>query len=214
MGMPSAAVVHAQRQSLVDYRVRYARPLGLVAPYCDIVERLELAPATARLRGILFRAISDDVKAHGKLDAYREYFDDDYSSIPYYPLSDYLIRIAVAGALVTSPQTLHEGMRAISRTNAKAFAGSLLGRTLIRLLARDPVRLTEQGIAARRQMASYGKWSIVKRAPTEMEVVYKYVWIDSAIAGSAAGMLETQNIKATLETKLTGKFDGSTIIRW
>jgi uncharacterized protein (TIGR02265 family) len=203
-------------ESLVDFRVRYARPIGLVAPYCDILERLEQAPATARLRGVLFRAIGDEMKAHGQLDRYREYFDDDYSSIPYYPLSDYLVRIAVAGALLTSPQRVNEGMYELSRANARSFAGSLLGRTLIRLLARDPIKLTEQGIAARRQMSSYGRWAIVQRGEREIEVMYEneYVWIESAIAGSAMGTFDAQNIPVTLETHLKDRFNGSTFVKW
>jgi uncharacterized protein (TIGR02265 family) len=214
MNVPS--VIRVERESLVDFRVRYARPLGFVAPYCDIVDRLELAPATARLRGILFRAITEEMVTHGKLERYREFFDDDYSAIPYYPLSDYIVRLAVAGALITTPQTLHEGMYELSRSNAKSFAGSLLGRTLIRLLARDPLKLTEQGIAARRQMSSYGRWSIIQHNPREIEVKYEneYVWIESAVTGSAAGSFEGQGMTVTVETKLTDPFNGSTIVRW
>ena len=46
---------------------------------------------------------------------------------------------------------------------ATTFAGSLLGRTMLRILASDPVRLTEQGLAARRQTFDYGHWEIVRR---------------------------------------------------
>ena len=205
------------RASLVDFHARYAKQLALVAPHCDILERLELAPRTARLRGVLFRAIRDSVQAHGKLDAYRVYFNDEHSAIPYYPLSDYLIRIAVAGAIVKSPQSVHEGMYEVSRDNAKTFAESLLGRTLIRLLARDPVRLAEQSIAGRRQMSSYGRWALVRHGPREVEVVYEqeYTWIESAIAGAAAGTFETlKTFQVTLETKLIDRFNGSTFFRW
>jgi uncharacterized protein (TIGR02265 family) len=203
--------------SALDFHAKYARPLGLVAPYCDIIERLEVAPRTARLRGVLFRAIRDSMAAHGKLDAYRNYFDDEHSAIPYYPLSDYLVRVAVAGALVTSPQTLHEGMYELSRTNAKTVADSLLGRTLIRLLARDPLRLAEQSVAARRQMSSFGRWSLVRHGPTQVEIVQEdeYTWIESALAGAAAGTFQTlTKFAVTLETKLKDPYNGSTFIRW
>jgi uncharacterized protein (TIGR02265 family) len=191
--------------------------LDLVAPHCDIVERLALVPPTARLRGLLFRAIETQVERRGRLDRYRAFFPHDrYSSIPFYSLSEYIHRIAVAGALVASPRTVHEGMYDLSRGNAVAFAESLIGRALIRLLARDPVRLTEQGLAAQRQMASYGRWAIVRRGERVLEMQYQdeYVWIESVMAGSAAGTFESCGIRADLETTLSGRFSGATIVRW
>jgi uncharacterized protein (TIGR02265 family) len=191
--------------------------LDLVAPHCDIVERLALVPPTARLRGLLFRAIETQLDRSGRLQRYRTYFPDDrYASIPFYSLSDYLYRIAVAGALVASPRCVHEGMFDLSRGNATAFADSLIGRTLIRLLARDPVRLTEQGLAAQRQIASYGRWAIVRRGERAIEMQYQdeYVWIESVMAGSAAGTFESCGIRAELETTLSSRFSGCTLVRW
>jgi uncharacterized protein (TIGR02265 family) len=191
--------------------------LELVAPHCDIVERLVLVPPTARLRGVLFRAIETQLQCRGRLEQYRAFFPADrYSSVPFYSLCDYLHRIAVAGALVASPRCVHDGMYDLSRGNAAAFAESLLGRALIRLLARDPVRLTEQGLAAQRQMASYGRWSIVRRGERAIEMHYRdeYVWIESVMAGSAAGTFESCGIRAELETTLSGRFSGCTVVRW
>ena len=202
--------------SFTDFRTRHARAIALVAAHCDIEERLDLAPPTARLRGVLFGAITTEVKAHGVLDQYRDFFPTDFGAISYHPLSEYLVRIAVAGALIASPERVHAGMYEISLGNAKTFAESLLGRTLIRLLARDPVRLVEQAIAARRQMATYGQWSIERRGPTAIAVHYanEYTWIESAIAGSAAGTFEGQRIKVAIETHMTDRFNGSTFFSW
>jgi uncharacterized protein (TIGR02265 family) len=193
------------------------RALDLVAAHCDIVERLRLVPPTARLRGMLFRSIERQLELRGHLEAYRRYFPRDcYSSIPFYSLHAYMLRIAVAGALAASPERLHEGMYDVSRGNAQAFADSLIGCALIRLLARDPVRLTEQGLAAQRQMASYGRWAIVRRGGREIEMQYRdeYVWIESVMAGSAAGTFESCGIRAELETSLSGRFSGRTVVRW
>ena len=212
----SRAETGAERRSGA-FRALHRAAWELVSPWCDIEERLELIPATARLRGILFRSVVEQVEIHGALPRYRELFPDDrFSSIPFYPLAEYLLRVAVGGALVASPERLHDGMHEISRGNAKAFAGSLLGRVMIRLLARDPVRLTEQGVAARRQMSSYGRWSIVRHDERSIEVVYEeeYAWIESAIAGSAVGTFEARGIAASIETRLKDRFNGSTFIRW
>jgi uncharacterized protein (TIGR02265 family) len=191
--------------------------LDLVAAHCDIVERLSLVPPTARLRGLLFRAIEVELERRERLVAYRAFFPNDhYASIPFYSLREYIQRVAVAGALVASPRSVHEGMYDLSRGNARAFADSLIGRALIRLLARDPVRLTEQGLAAQRQMASYGRWAIVRRSECEIEMQYRdeYVWIESVMAGSAAGTFESCGIRAELATSLSGRFCGRTVVRW
>jgi len=148
---------------------------------------------------------------------YNEYFGGErWSVIRMYPLRDYMIRLAVAGASLQSPQRVHEGMHDIWRTNATTFASSLLGRTMLRLLSNDPVRLTEQALAARRQTYQYGHWEIVRHGPRAIEMVYReeYLWIESAVAGGAVGAFEACGIKANLETKLLSRFDGSTSITW
>jgi hypothetical protein len=83
-------------------------------------------------------------------------------------------------------------------------------------LDRDPVRLTEQGLAARRQSTTYGEWQLVRREPTQIEMIYRaeYMWIESAIAGAATGTFESLQIKPRLETKLTDRYNGSTIVSW
>jgi uncharacterized protein (TIGR02265 family) len=190
--------------------------LELVSPHCDIEDRLKFVPPTARVRGVLFRPIYAQLAKRGLLDVYRTYFPEKVSAVPYYPLTEYLVRLAVAGALVASPPRLHEGMFDISKGNAHEFVDSLLGRALLRLLARDPVRLTEQGLAGRRQMTAYGRWSIVRRGEHKIEMVYEdeYIWIDSAVAGSAVGTFEACGLSPKIATVLIDRFNGSTIIEW
>jgi uncharacterized protein (TIGR02265 family) len=196
---------------------RTSSALELVAPHCDIVERLELVPPSACVRGVYFRNVEAHLERAGRLGVYREIFGAErHSALPYYPLSDYLLRIAVAGALVESPERLHQGMFAIARGNAVAFAQSLLGRALFRLLARDPVRLSEQGLAARRQSNTYGHWAMQRHGPNEIEMLYtdEYQWIDSIIAGAAQGTFDACGVNPTLETRMKSRFNGSTLIRW
>lgn len=194
-----------------------SRALDLVAPYCDIVERLDLVPPSACVRGVYFRNVESQLDRVGRIGPYRELFGESkHSALGYYPLTDYMLRIAVAGAIVESPERVHQGMFAIACNNAAAFAQSLLGRALFRLLARDPVRLSEQGLAARRQSNTYGHWSLARRGANEIEMIYvdEYQWIESVIAGAAQGTFEGCGIKASVETRLDSRFNGSTIIRW
>lgn len=196
---------------------RVKRAVDLVAPYCDLVERLEVVPPSARVRGLYLKSLDPVLQRVGRASLYRQYFEGErWSPIRMYPLRDYMIRLAVAGAALHSPERVHTGMRDVWRTNATTFASSLLGRTMLRFLAHDPVRLTEQGLAARRQTFQYGSWSIVHHGPRSIEMVYReeYIWIESAIAGGAIGAFESCGIQTQLETKLINRFDGSTLITW
>ena len=193
------------------------RAIQVVAPYCDLVDRLQVVPPSARVRGLYLRSLETVTQRAGRGALYREYFGGErWSPIRMYPLRDYMIRLALAGASLYSPERVHEGMHDVWRSNATTFASSLLGRTMLRLLSNDPVRLTEQGLAARRQTYQYGHWEIVRHGPRAIEMVYheEYLWIESAIAGGAVGAFEACGIEANLETKLRDRFDGSTMITW
>lgn len=190
--------------------------LELVAPHCDLVDRLQAVPPAAAVRGIFHHNVEGYLRKVGRLDAFRSYFPNSVSALPFYPLSDYMLRLATAGALVASPARLHDGMREICRDHAASFARSLLGRTLIRLLSNDPARLTEQGLAARRQTHRYGRWSLIRHGPRQLEVVYEdeYVWIESAVAGAAEGTYVGCPFAVHQEHRIRSRFSGSTIHSW
>ncbi len=193
------------------------RAIELVAPYCDIVDRLKVVPPSAQTRGVWIRNVEKQVERHGATAAYRRYFPyDRYGALPHYPLSDFLIRLACAGALVASPERVHDGMFLITKGNAESFMETILGRVMLRVLSRDPVRLLEQGMAARRQSFTYGHWELRRHSEREVEVVHQseYWWIESGVAGAAAGTFEACNIVAQTETKLIDRFNGSTFCRW
>jgi len=194
-----------------------SRAFELVRPHCDIAVRLQAVPPSASLRGLYFRNLETQVERAGRLDVYRSYFPDDHHGrLPYYPLTDYLLRLACAGAVLESPARLHDGMFSIARSYSTTFAESLLGRTLIRLLSRDPVRLSEQGIAAKRQTANYRHWQIVRHEPNVIEMRYEdeFQWIESVMAGAAQGTFDACGIAAKLETSMRSPYNGSTFVRW
>jgi hypothetical protein len=119
------------------------RALELVAPYCDIEERLRAVPPAARIRGLTFRPITSVLIKAGKIGPYYELFGPHHvNSMALYPLGDFLLRLACAGAILRSPQEVLQGMFEISLATAREYASSMLGRTLIRLLAKDPIKLS------------------------------------------------------------------------
>jgi uncharacterized protein (TIGR02265 family) len=194
-----------------------SRAWKLVAPHCDIEERLRVVPPSAQVRGLWYKSVFGALKQSGKLEEYEEYFPGDrWSTLTYYPVSGYLLRLAVAGAIIASPSELHQGMYEAARRNSTAFASTVLGRALFRILSKDPIRLTEQAMAAHRQAANYGEWSIVSRGPRHVETIYRteYVWLESAIAGAAVGTFDACNLVASVKTQLDDRFNGSTLITW
>ncbi len=206
-----------QMAQTAEDRSQLEPALELVAPHCDILDRLPLVPPSAQVRGVFFGATLSVLRNAGKLDQYLEYFPSDKFSVArMFPLRDYMTRLAVGGACLRSPEEVHLGMQDICRAHSVEFSKSLLGRILVRVLSRDPVRLTEQGLAARRQTCTYGHWSIKRLAERCIEMTYQeeYVWIESAIAGGAIGTFESCGIEAQVETTLDGRFDGATRITW
>jgi uncharacterized protein (TIGR02265 family) len=194
-----------------------ARAIALVAPHCDIEERLSLVPPSAASRGLYFNAIEKQVAARGLLGHYREYFPSDrFGSLSYYPMSKYLVRIACAGALVASPDRVHEGMLLIGRGNAKAFIETVLGKLMLRVLSGDPIRLMEQAMAGRRQSTNYGRWELTVRSQQRVEISYQaeYAWIESAVAGAGLGTFEACGLTVRMENRLIDRFNGSTFYEW
>jgi uncharacterized protein (TIGR02265 family) len=197
--------------------MRMSRAVALVAPHCDIVERLQVVPPSAQLRGVWINSVEEQIGKIGKLELYREYFPADrFSTLTFYPLEDYLERLACAGALVSSPARVHDGMSQLMQGNARAFMETLLGRVMLRVLSRDPMKLFEQGTAARRQTFNYGRWELKRLGAREVEIVHhdEYNWIESAIAGSWLGTFEACNVTGKVETRLVDRFNGSTFLSW
>jgi uncharacterized protein (TIGR02265 family) len=191
--------------------------MDLVAAHCDIEERLLLVPPSASLRGIYFKAIEKQLAARGVLEPYRGCFTADrFASLSFYPISAYLERLAYAGALVASPERVHEGMLSIAKGNARAFIESVLGRLLLRVLSGDPIRLVEQAIAGRRQSTNYGHWGIVRHSERAVDVIYQqeYIWIESAIAGAGLGTFEACGLTVHMENRLVDRFNGSSFYTW
>ena len=68
------------------------RIVELLAPHCDIVTGLKAVPAAARVRGLYFRALADEMTRRGLRPAFEEVIhDSDRSAFTLYPLGDYLV---------------------------------------------------------------------------------------------------------------------------
>jgi uncharacterized protein (TIGR02265 family) len=184
--------------------------------HCDIVERLPLVPPSAKVRGLYFRSIDRVLGDAGRRERFAALFPERFAAVLWHPAADFLVRLAVGGALLAGPAKIHEGMFQIGRANAVAFAESLLGRTLLRLLDRDPKRLLRQAIAGRRQSYSYGHWDL--EFPAEREAIVtmaeEYLYIESYLLGAAQGTFDAVGVPLRTEIVLKDRFNGQHILRW
>ena len=193
-----------------------AARINELTEYSDLRDRLRSVPPAARIRGLYFKSTISVLSLAGQLDSYRELFTENYSSVGWYPMTDYLERLAVGAALVTSPKEIDAGLHEIGRSNAAAFASSLLGRMMIRLLSRDPQKLLRQACASRRQSVEYGRWSVEFDAPRQAVVHMheEYIWIESNLTGAAQGTFESIGLEASVDYTLNGPYEGTHTIRW
>jgi uncharacterized protein (TIGR02265 family) len=184
--------------------------------HCDLVERLPLVPPSAKVRGLYFRSIERVLADAGRRERFDALFPQRFASVLWHPAADFLVRLAVGAALLAGPQRIHQGMFDIGHQNAVAFAESLIGRTLLRILDRDPRRLMRQAIAGRRQSYSYGRWEL--EFPAEREAVVtmaeEYLYIESYLMGAAQGTFDAVGVPVRTEVVLQDRFNGRHILRW
>jgi uncharacterized protein (TIGR02265 family) len=168
------------------------------------------------VRGVYFRPIERALAKAGRRERFDALFPQRIAAVLWYPTADFLVRLAVGGALLAGPDRIHEGMFDIGRGNAVAFAESLLGRTLLRILDRDPKRLLKQGIAGRRQGFSHGHWDL--EFPAEREAVVtmteEYLYIESYMRGAAHGTFDAVGLPVQVEVSLRDPFNGRHHLRW
>lgn len=191
--------------------------MDVLAPHCDIATRLNAVPPSARVRGIYFRSALEELTRRGLRSAFETVIHEtERSAFMLYPATDYIVWIAWAGSLVTSPRSVHEGMRELSRGNAVYFGQSLLGRSLIRLLSRDPVQVLHQAMKSKSVVSNYGRWYIASESRNHVVVRHEeeYTWIESALLGAALGALESCGVRPSVEVKLKDPYNGDLIFRW
>jgi len=198
--------VATEREHLIDE----------VCRYCDLRERLTLVPPSAKIRGLYFRSIEAVLARAGCAQRYRELYPERFTAILFHPCSEFLVRLTVGASLLTSPERVHEGMFEIGRRNALAFSESLLGRTLFRLLARDPQKLMLQAAAARRQSMNFGRWELAFPAERTavMTMTEEYCYIESYLLGAATGTFDAIAVPVRTEVELQDRFNGRHILNW
>lgn len=184
--------------------------------HTDLAQRRALVPGSAKLRGLYFKNNLTVLREAGLESDFRDLYPENHSAVRWYPVVDFLERLAVAGALLAGPADVHEGMRRIGENNAMAFAESLVGRAMLRLLARDPVKLLKQSMAGRRQSCTYGRWELESLEPgfAILRMYEEYLWLESNIVGAAVGTFKSVGVDAIVDIQLHSAFEGIVTMRW
>jgi len=192
------------------------RILGEVYRHCDLQERLTLLPPSAKARGLYFNSIETVLERAGMSERFRALFPERYATMLWHPVGEFLVRLAVGGALLAGPDEVHRGMYEIGRRNAVAFSESLIGRTMLRLLSRDPKKLLQQGAAGRRQSLTAGTWELTFPSPRSavIDMREEYVYIESYLLGAAQGTFDAIGIPVRAELVLEDRFNGRHILSW
>jgi uncharacterized protein (TIGR02265 family) len=197
----------------VDLRKEF---LDEVCKHCDLTERLQLVPPSAKIRGLYFRSIEATLARAGKLSDYQKLFPERYMAVAWHPVGEFLVRLVSAGAMLEGPEKLHQGMFEIGRRNAVAFAESLLGRTLFRLLSRDPKRLLQQGVSGHRTSYTHGRWTLAfpEEGTAVMTMLDEFLYIESYLLGAAQGTFDAIGRQVCTEVVMEDRLNGRHILKW
>jgi len=187
-----------------------------VCEHCDLRERLALVPPSAVIRGTYYRGIEAELGKVGKAARYRAIFPERHAALSWYPYADFLQHITVGGAMLRSPERVHDGMFQLGRGNAKMFTESVLGRLMLRLLSREPTRVLRQALAGRRQSAKPARWELTfpEERTAVMSLIEEYGYIESYLFGAAHGTFEMIQVPVRIECVLEDRFSGKHIFRW
>ena len=192
------------------------RVLEAVFQHCDLKERLTLLPPSARARGLYFNSIETVLERAGMSERFRALFPERYATVLWHPAGELLVRLAVGGALLSGPENVHHGMYEIGRRNAVAFSESLIGRTMLRLLSRDPKKLLQQAVAGRRQSLSAGTWELTFPTPRSAVITMReeYLYLESYLLGAAQGTFDAIATPVRAEVIVVDRFNGSHVLSW
>jgi uncharacterized protein (TIGR02265 family) len=199
-----------------DARFEPTVDVGRARDSLELAHRLERIPASAQIRGFIFKMTDDEVRRHGAaaVATYRRlaharsrWFFRMYS------LRDYL-EDAAAGAIAINPADPHSVIRRIYR-NMHHYAPLFNVQRFFALLSASPVDVFRWIESQRDMFFSYGRWRAERRDENYIVMHYfdDYLWSECH-CGAAEGVLDACNVRGTVEAEFDSLFDGRLHIRW
>jgi uncharacterized protein (TIGR02265 family) len=184
----------------------------------DLEARLRQVPESARVRGVFFRLLEQDLARRGLKESASWGWDrvlgEQPRSYRLYPVRPLLVAYATAGGLVAPVQSA--GLRDIFRRNCVPYSESWFGHGLKRFLQPDFLRALRWIEKCRDHFCDYGRWRVESERDgmATIHMVDEYLWIESAHRGGCEGLLEACGRTGEVTVELDGPFAGRLNIRW
>ena len=186
----------------------------------DLQWRLGTIPDEWAVRGVFFNMLDDRA---GELDpatqrAYRDYFRiHRFSPFRFYPVKDYLTRIVLVSQIHFGARNIYQGIFEIQRHAFSTWRGTLIGRAAFAVLGRnlDAVLAGTERAYMGKTATNYTDLHVVHENASTVRVRFRSepVYIEHAMRGALAGVIDACGIDADVEADLTGPFDGDVVIR-
>jgi uncharacterized protein (TIGR02265 family) len=183
----------------------------------ELDRRLALIPASAQIRGFIFKMTSDEVARHGPVAVatYRRLSPPRSRwFFKMYSVRDYL-EDAAAGAIAINAVDPHSVLRRIYR-NMHQYAPLFNAQRILSLLrVRSTMGAFQHLEAQRDTFFNYGRWRMERRDDHYVVMHYfdDYLW-PACHCGGAEGILDATNVQGMVEPEFDSLFDGRLHIRW
>jgi uncharacterized protein (TIGR02265 family) len=181
-------------------------------------ERLKATPASAEVRGFLFKMTSDAVASQGRAatEMQRRLAPPQGMRLFFrtYSAREYLEDVAAA-AIVLAPSDPASALRSIwARTTG--YAPLFDVRRFLGLLGADVMSVVRWLEGHRHFFANYGRWRMERLGERYFVMHYfdECIWIDSAHRGGMEGLLGACGVDGTVEPDLDTPFSGRLHVRW
>jgi uncharacterized protein (TIGR02265 family) len=190
--------------------------LPKAAAELGLTERLRGVPETAKIRGVFFRLLEDELGRRGLRGWPRwvEILGEQPRSYRLYPVPHLLVAFA-EGAAMVSTDTL-AGLRELGGGLSLPFSESWYGRAWRQFLKPDPLGALQWLERCRDHVCAYGQWRVESRGPGHavIHMIDEYFWIDPFHQAGCEGMLRACGVVGTVTPELDSPFCGRLDIRW
>jgi uncharacterized protein (TIGR02265 family) len=191
--------------------------VGRARDALELDRRLAQIPASAQIRGFIFKMTADVVAKHGPatVATYRRLSPPKSRwFFKMYPVKDYLEDVA-AGAIAINAADPHSVLRTIYRTMHQ-YAPLFNAQRILSLLRGHGTMEAFQHLEAQRDtFFNYGRWRMERRDDNYIVMHYfeDYLW-PACHCGGAEGILDASNVQGTVDPEFDSLFDGRMHIRW
>lgn len=189
--------------------VDFARAAGEL----DLEWRLKNIPASAKVRGVFFSVLNDEMQRRrlASVPEIRRFLTVPHHSYALYPATELVEAFAIAGALIHPDP--REGMRELFSGSIRYVTQTWYGKFFSKYLRPyDALRWIER---SREYIANYGRYRLEPRGDNDA-ILHKYdeyFWLD-ALRGGCEGMLEACGVRGEVKIELDSPFCGRFVIHW